>query len=104
MQFKIKDIVTRKSYQNDILFEIVDIDDDIAYLKGVDVRLCADSPLEDLEKVGISRDEKNVDQEFYQKLDGFIQLDRNEYFYLPGKILHIDADIKLNNNSQTLIK
>ena len=41
--FKIGDYVTRKSYGNDILFVIVDVLDDIAYLKGHDVRLYADS-------------------------------------------------------------
>ncbi len=93
MYFKIGDTVTRKSYQNDILFEIVDIEEELAYLKGVDVRLCADSPLSDLEKVGITRDDHETkDKEFYQKLDDFLHLDRSEYFYLPGKILHIDAD------------
>lgn len=94
MLFKIGDTVTRKSYQNDILFEIIDIDEEIAYLKGVDVRLCADSPLNDLEKVGYLDDKEKRDEEFYQKLDDFIQLDRSEYFYLPGKILHIDTDQK----------
>ena len=92
MLFKIKDMVTRKSYQNDILFEIIDIDGDTAYLKGVDVRLCADSPLSDLEKVGVTSENKSEDKEFLEKLDNYIRLDRNEYFYLPGKILHIDAD------------
>ncbi len=92
MLFKVKDIVTRKSYNNDILFEIIDIDQDTAYLKGVDVRLCADSPLEDLEKVGMIQKDKNQDAEFYHKLDDFVKLNRSEYFYLPGKILHIDAD------------
>ncbi len=92
MYFKIGDMVTRKSYQNDILFEIMDIDDDVALLKGVDVRLCADSPLSDLEKVGVIRDKEEKDKEFYQKVDDFMHLDRSEFFYLPGKILHIDAD------------
>ena len=48
--FKIGDVVTRNSYNNDIIFTIIDIKDDIAYLKGIDVRLYADSSLDDLEK------------------------------------------------------
>ena len=41
--FKIKDAVTRKSYNNDIVFTIEDIIDDIYILKGLNVRLTADS-------------------------------------------------------------
>ena len=51
-------MVTRKSYQNDILFEIIEIEEELAFLKGVDVRLCADSPLSDLEKVGVVREKE----------------------------------------------
>lgn len=57
------------------------------YLKGIEVRLYADSPKKDLIKY-INKEEielpENEDQE--------IILDRNEYFYLPAKILHIDGD------------
>ena len=41
--------VTRKSYDNDIVFIITEIKNKLAYLKGVDVRLYADAPLDDLE-------------------------------------------------------
>ena len=49
MIFKIGDLVTRNSYHNDLLFKIIDIEDNIAYLKGIDVRLYADSELDDLQ-------------------------------------------------------
>ena len=46
--FNIGDLVTRKSYDNDIVFKIIDINEGIYILKGVVVRLFADSPGDDL--------------------------------------------------------
>ena len=46
--FNVGDLVTRNSYDNDIVFKIIDIQGDIYYLKGVSVRLFADSPKSDL--------------------------------------------------------
>ncbi len=85
--FQIGDLVTRKSYNNDIVFKIVEINDDNFILKGVTVRLCADSPKEDL--VIYDNDD---DDDFLPEIDGYRNLERNEYFYLPGRILHIDGD------------
>ena len=81
---KIGDLVTRISYHNDVVFIITDIVDDIAYLKGNDIRLVADAPLSDL-VLSDARDDFNPDIEE-------LKVDRDEYFYLPGKILHIDGD------------
>ncbi len=89
--FKIGDVVTRNSYNNDIIFTIIDIKDDIAYLKGIDVRLYADSSLDDLEKALVNFD-NNKDRNDALKIKDMLNLDRSEYFYLPGKILHIDGD------------
>ncbi len=89
--FKIGDVVTRNSYNNDIIFTIIDIKDDIAYLKGIDVRLYADSSLDDLEKALVKYD-NNKDRNDALKIKDMLNLDRSEYFYLPGKILHIDGD------------
>ena len=89
--FKIGDFVTRNSYNNDILFTIIDIKDDIAYLKGIDVRLYADSSLDDLEEADVDYD-TNKDRNDVKKIKDMLNLDRREYFYLPGKILHIDGD------------
>ena len=89
--FKIGDVVTRDSYNNDIIFTIIDIKDDIAYLKGIDVRLYADSSLDDLEKALVNYD-NNKDRNDALKIKDMLNLDRSEYFYLPGKILHIDGD------------
>ena len=85
--FKIGDLVTRNSYNNDIVFRIENIEDDNYILKGITVRLCADSPYEDLKKV-----DRDNDDNFVPDLNSFDKLDRDEYFYLPGKILHIDGD------------
>ena len=89
--FKIGDVVTRNSYNNDIIFTIIDIKDDIAYLKGIDVRLYADSSLDDLEEADVDYD-TNKDRNDAKKIKDMLNLDRSEYFYLPGKILHIDGD------------
>ena len=92
--FKIGDYVTRKSYNNDILFIIVNINNNIADLKGVDVRLYADSSLADLEIANsdvISLNDKN-DRDDALKIKNMFSLDRGEYFYLPGRILQIDGD------------
>ena len=89
--FKIGDVVTRNSYNNDIIFTIIDIKDDIAYLKGIDVRLYADSSLDDLEKA-LANSDNNKDRNDALKIKAMLNLDRSEYFYLPGKILHIDGD------------
>ena len=88
MLFNIGDLVTRNSYNNDVIFKIIDIDNDIAILEGVNIRLSADSKLDDLKKENkiINDDEEMLDR------FGNSSLNRDEYFYLPGKILHIDAD------------
>lgn len=85
--FQIGDFVTRKSYDNDIVFKIIGIREDNYILKGVFVRLFADSPKDDL-KIYTSDE---ID-DFVPQIEGYRELERNEYFYLPGRILHIDAD------------
>ena len=102
MNFNIGDIVTRISYKHDILFKIINFDGNKAYLKGVDVRLFADSNIDDLVKSNIdhySSDSKIINENLRD-----LNLDRSNYFYLPGKILHIDADNYLSNYDETLIK
>lgn len=87
--FNVGDLVTRNSYNNDTIFKIIDIDNNIATLKGINIRLFADSELSDLRKVD-SKEKIKDDDVFLDRFD--IKLDRNEYFYLPGKVLHIDGD------------
>ena len=87
MEFAVGDLVTRISYNHDTVFKILKIKNQVAYLKGVYVRLYADAFLEDLLKY----DElERVDEDY--SLDLGFNEDRGEYFYLPGKVLHIDAD------------
>lgn len=45
---KIGDYVTRKKYGNDIIFKVYKIESDTVYLKGEQIRLLADSTLEDI--------------------------------------------------------
>lgn len=89
MDFEIGDLVTRKSYNNDTVFEITDIVEGICYLKGLNIRLLADSLIDDLNKFD-KLDEEN--ENFEKRIKPNIQLNRDDYFYLPGKILHIDSD------------
>ena len=86
MSFNIGDYVTRKSYNNDIIFKIVKIEEDLYYLEEKNTRLCADAMVEDLEL-----SHENDDEEFLKKIE-IPELERDDYFYLPGKILHIDGD------------
>lgn len=88
MDIKIGSFVTRKSYNHDIIFKVLNIKDNICYLKGQNIRLYADSPIEDLI---ISEITKNTDN-FEVALENDRSLDRNEYFYMPAKILHLDGD------------
>lgn len=89
MFFKIGDLVTRKSYDNDIVFRIVELNEKTAYLKGLNVRLCADSGMDDLKLV---ENAKIDDNDVIDRISTTISLDRNEYFYMPGKVLHFDGD------------
>lgn len=92
MQFQIGDIVSRKSYNNDILFKIIDISSNVVTLKGVDLRLYADCEISDLRKEEVKEDPMKMDREIINQNLKSIDLNRDEYFYLPGKILHIDGD------------
>jgi len=98
--FTIGDYVTRNSYNNDIIFKIIGIQDNVCILKGAQVRLYADSPITDLKKYidELKEDDITLD------LENYINLDRNEYFYLPGKILHIDGDNEYLNKCMKFYK
>lgn len=112
---KVGDIVVRKSYGKDITFKIINIketeDGEIYTLKGINLRIIADSVEEDLEVV----DEEDTKQEqvFNRKVNSSIKkilvgragknLYRRELkviknnnnelsFGRPGKILHVDGD------------
>lgn len=84
----IGDFVTRKSYGNDIVFEVIEIEGKECILKGAYVRLMADAPINDL----VLCDRSKKQDDFRPDINLSSSLDRNEFFYLPGKVLHIDAD------------
>ena len=84
---RVGDYVTRKSYNHDIVFKVINITSDIVLLSGINVRLSADSPLDDLVLYNSSIEDNFDDNTFFYK-----SLDRNDYFYLPGCILHFDGD------------
>lgn len=86
---KVGDYVSRNSYNNDVIFVVKKIENNICYLKGAFERLIADSPLEDLKK------EEKVNETFEAKRPTIEE--REDYFFLPGKILHIDADMDYLN-------
>ncbi|MFI3260804.1 MAG: sporulation peptidase YabG [bacterium] len=85
MNIKKGDIVTRRSYNHDTAFKVINVKDGIYFLKGIEARLLANSNEDDL-----------VIVEDY--IEDFIDVDNNrnikedDFFYLPAKILHIDGD------------
>ncbi|HAT4308551.1 TPA: sporulation peptidase YabG [Clostridium perfringens] len=119
---KVGDLVVRKSYSKDITFKIIDIkenEEGITYiLKGLHIRIIADSHEEDLEKVDddfagdkdksfdskindiikkviLSREQKN--NQLMTRGNEEDNLNRTEkekglVFGRPGRILHIDGD------------
>lgn len=112
---KIGDIVVRKSYGKDITFKIIDIrntDDGCIYvLKGINLRIVADSLEEDLETVSqdtLTENEKLFNRQVNNSIRNIL-INRGEFrrgyrieklpakkneltFGRPGKILHIDGD------------
>lgn len=93
MLFNIGDYVTRKSHGHDLVFKIVDIKDDVAILQGINIRLVADAFIDDLEICKDCVDDLlKEDRSLFENMSDLLNLDRDSYFYLPGKVLHIDAD------------
>lgn len=88
---KIGDLVTRKKYKNDIIFRISNIDKNKVVLTGVDTRIIADTNFEDINKINTKETINNKNS---------IELDINNYFYIPGKILHLDSDINYLNECE----
>ena len=89
MDIKVGDYVTRISHKNDMIFKVISIEDNTCYLKGANIRLYADSDIEDLVKVSFKESD---DSDVVERIKDSTNLDRDDYFYLPGKILHIDGD------------
>ena len=81
--FNIGDYVSRNKYNNDCLFKIIDIKDNIYYLSGVNIRLLVTTERSDLKK---EDDVREQDDTFIEKKEY-----RDDYFYLTPTILHIDS-------------
>lgn len=85
------DIVTRKSYNNDIVFIIVEIIENIAILQGIYVRLIADAPIDDLLLVDNTDIEKyDIENNDYRK--NIVATIKDKIGHITGKILHVDSD------------
>lgn len=122
------DVVGRKSYGCDIYFKVVEIFDGetgkkFARIKGLDLRLCATSPLDDLEKIDSSKVAqywktcfaKNNEvlkrvfvrrQKEHQKFLTRAAEDATgiESFAIPGTVLHLDGDSEYLNLCMTTYK
>lgn len=126
------DIVIRKSYGGDIIFKIEWLSDQYAVLKGIDFRLLADAPIDDLDEADNSAQIIQQLPSSYRsnrkwmtmwrkadpmtsEADWFLGGKRNnrgesspadsknkQYFDLPGKVLHLDGDREYLRKSMEL--
>lgn len=99
MSFKIGDLVARQSYGADIHFRIISIDEQgqNVELKGIDTRLWADAPIDDLIHIDEEVRGRVLDKEEEQTSSSIKHLkeDREQRAYsfkLPGRVLHMDGD------------
>lgn len=112
MDVTIGDLVTRKSYNHDLLFRVGSIKKGMATLYGEVIRLEADAPIHDLVKtkgrdLAKRKKKEKEKEEFsyrlfrqdyhlmkekrdYQATDGYHH--STNYFQLPAKVLHLDGD------------
>ena len=105
MLFNIGDYVTRISHNHDMVFKIMDINSNIAILEGINVRLIADADISDLKICEDQFEEiTSEDRTMIDNLQNFMDFKRNLYFYLPGKVLHIDADKSYLNRCMKFYK
>ena len=108
------DVVVRKSYGKDVTFKVIEIkeseDGNVYILKGINLRLIADSPYEDLEVVdesGRGSIDDILNRKVNVKITGILNIRSDLFrgkklqkiyeakelmFGRPGKILHIDGD------------
>lgn len=90
MNFELGSFVSRISHHHDILFKIIGFQGDVVKLQGVHVRLCADAKREDL--VLATDTSMKEDDDIIERNMEELKMDRSNYFYIPGRILHIDGD------------
>ncbi|MBP3953493.1 sporulation peptidase YabG [Bacillus suaedae] len=112
MKLKKGDIVTRPSYNCDLLFRVLDVRDTYVELVGEEMRLLADAPIEDIilvseeDRVLREKQAKELEEHSYKlfRQDAKLLKQRGEYevtagykneadfFELRGRVLHIDGD------------
>ncbi|GAX88678.1 sporulation peptidase YabG [Effusibacillus lacus] len=112
--WKVGDRVARKSYNKDVFFIVIDVDSTtrVAVLKGMEIRLLADAPFEDLVRVTdeewqsymlqhsrqeadslrLIRMRRLVDKEKQMLRSGVKLQDSKEFYERPGRIVHLDGD------------
>lgn len=107
MNIKKGDIVGRKSYGKDIFFIVdkiikSDFGKNLAILKGLNIRVIADSPKEDLEIISMDKiidtlqlSEKELERRIKKST---LKSQRRQKIY-TGKILHLDGDRKYSEKS-----
>lgn len=113
------DIVGRKSYHKDILFVVDRIitssnHKTIVLLKGLNIRIQADSDIEDLELIDknrIEESEKRIENRFKERLkkqekecEEDESSKRSTKIIYTGKILHLDGDRRYSEKSNMFYK
>jgi len=117
------DLVARKSYGEDVLFRIHALERTMAVLKGVEYRLLADAAYNDLVKVD-DPDQHRPTEKVRLKAEQFaravrssalrrdpdggkrmpVQQEPSPFFELPGKILHLDGDLRYLHKSMQIYR
>ena len=101
MNLKKGDLVSRISHNHDVVFKIIDFNENKVYLSGVNIRLSADADITDLV---LAKDDELDDDKIIERNIKDLTIDRDNYFYLPGKILHIDGDDDYLNRCMNFYK
>lgn len=101
------DIVSRNSYQNDILFyveKVVRSDNrgKIAILKGLTIRIEADAPISDLEIPQETRIKESLNK--IKKKIEMVENISNRNVISYGKILHLDGDKRYSEKTEKYYK
>lgn len=107
MNFKTGDLVTRKSYDSDVIFRIEKLKERRVFLRSLKLRLMADAPFDDLIKVK-DKDKKSIKKELlmesmdcmhrqqkHQVLNNKLMRNNsvdNSYKEYKVQVLHLDGD------------
>jgi len=117
-ELKVGDVVGRKSYGLDIYFKVMDIIENdekkLALLNGLDMRLCATAPVEDLERIEaakvadywrmamvknheamkrvFTRRKQERERQLMRSVEAHKSSVEVESFDIPGRVLHVDGD------------